>query len=96
MRALAVVVKPKQPDPYCIPKPEKWDFRDEDHAENGEYIVVKVKSDGDNKLEITEIEGIPVGDDVQSDPGNSTSKTPSVSDVMDTSDDGDETSNDES
>jgi hypothetical protein len=59
---LAIIVseKPKY-DPYCIPKPEGFEFTNDEHAKNGEYITVKVCADGDDKLKIVEIEGLPTG-----------------------------------
>lgn len=58
MPELLVIDKQKN-DPYCFPKPDGWEFQDEEHADNGQYITVKVKADGD-KLKITEVEGMPV------------------------------------
>jgi len=60
MVELIVIADKHKDSTYCIPQPEGWEFRDEDHAETGEHIVVKVKKDGE-KLRITEVEGIPVG-----------------------------------
>lgn len=100
MKAVAVVVKPKSP--YIIPKPDDWEFRNDDQAENGEYIVVKVKAQGDNQLKIIEIEGIPVGDEVN-EADVPAQKFPSIADIMpdpnesseDESQDGTNTSNEE-
>lgn len=56
--AILVTEKPKY-DPYCIPRPEGFEFTNDEHAKNGEYITVKVKADGEDKLKICEIEGLP-------------------------------------
>lgn len=56
-------------DPYCIPKPEGWEFANEESAKSGELITVKVTKDGEDKLRITEIEGMPVSGETEEEMG---------------------------
>lgn len=93
-KALIVAIKPKSAstdEPYTFPKPDGWDFQDDQHAKDGEYAVVKVKADGDN-LQIVEFEGIPVSaydDDsvpLIPDMGDTASGQPNDTDDEDTTD----------
>jgi hypothetical protein len=60
MHKLAIVVTPPTKyDAYCIPKPDGFEFQDDTHSKEGEYITVKVKADGDDKLKVVEVEGLP-------------------------------------
>lgn len=65
---LAIIVneKPKY-EAYCIPRPDGFEFTNDEHAKNGEYVTMKVKMDGEDKLKICEIEGLSTYEDIEND-----------------------------
>lgn len=58
-----LVGKPEKPADNTIPKPEGFAFSDERSAKYGQLFTVRMKQDDDeDRLCITEIEGLPYGD----------------------------------